>query len=43
MKKKYYRVFWPESQKFMENKECIQSEGMTYFVPCEIYDKVMKL
>lgn len=36
---KYYLISWPESQKFMKNKKCIQSEGMNYFVPCELYDK----
>ena len=39
-KTKYYLLEWPESQKFMENPECIQSEGMSYFVPCELYDKM---
>jgi hypothetical protein len=38
MKQKYYLVEWPESQSFMDNKKCIQSEGMSYFVPCEIYE-----
>ena len=37
---KYYRIQWPESQKFMKERGCIQSEGMTYFVPCELYDKM---
>jgi hypothetical protein len=36
--KKYYLIEWPDSQPFIGNKECIQSEGMSYFVPCELYD-----
>lgn len=35
---KYYLIEWPDSQPFIGNKECIQSEGMSYFVPCELYD-----
>lgn len=38
--KKYYCIQWPESKAFMKNKECIQGQGMTFFVPCEIYEKV---
>ena len=30
---------WPESQEFIGNSECIQSEGMSFFVPCELVDK----
>lgn len=36
--KQYYLIDWPESQKFMNNPECIQSEGMSYFVPCSLYE-----
>jgi hypothetical protein len=36
---KYYLIEWPESKKFMKNKLCIQSAGMSFFVPCSIYDK----
>lgn len=36
---KYYLVDWPESQRFMDNKDCIQSEGMSYFVPCELVEQ----
>ena len=41
MMEKYYLIDWPDSQKFMHNKSCIQSQGMSYFVPCKLYDKVM--
>lgn len=37
---KYYLIDWPQSQPFMENSRCIQSEGMSYFVPCDLYDKL---
>jgi hypothetical protein len=37
-KRKYYYVEWPESQYFMDNPDCIQSDGMSYFVPCDVYD-----
>ena len=39
---KYYLVEYPESKKFKKLEGCIQSEGMSYFVPCEVYDKVME-
>ena len=39
---KYYLVEYPESKKFKKLDGCIQSEGMSYFVPCEVYDKTMK-
>lgn len=38
-RQKYYLIEWPESQKFMGHRDCIQSEGMSYFVPCDLYDK----
>lgn len=38
---KYYYVQWPQSKRFMKNKQCIQGDGMNYFVPCEIYDELM--
>ena len=36
---KYYYLEWPDSQGFCHKKGCIQSEGMSCFVPCELYDK----
>lgn len=38
-KQKYYRVEWPDSQQFIGHPDCIQSDDMSYFVPCELYDK----
>ena len=38
MRQKYYLIEWPESQEFIGNKNCIQSEGMSFFVPCELWD-----
>ena len=35
---KYYLIEWPESQEFMDNPECIPSEEMSFFVPCELYE-----
>lgn len=35
----YYLIEWPESQKWMDCREAVQSEGMSYFVPCKLYDK----
>ena len=35
---KYYLIEWPESKRFMKDKRCIQSHGMSFFVPCELYD-----
>ena len=37
-KQKYYLVEWPESQPYIGNKDCIQSEGMSFFVPCNLID-----
>lgn len=38
MRQKYYLIEWPESQKYKKCEGCIQFEGMTYLVPCELYD-----
>ena len=38
MKQKYYLLEWPESQKYLHLDGVIQSEGMSCFVPCELYD-----
>ena len=35
---KYYLIEWPESKRFMKDKRCIQSHGMSFFVPCELYE-----
>ena len=35
----YYLIEWPESREFIGNKDCIQAEGMAFFVPCELWDK----
>jgi hypothetical protein len=35
---KYYLITWPESQMFLHDESCIQSEGMSCFVPCELWD-----
>ena len=40
MKQKYYLIDYPESKRFKRLKGSIQSEGMSYFVPCELYDKM---
>lgn len=37
---KYYLIEWPESQKFMEYEECIGTDDMAYFVPCDLYDQI---
>lgn len=42
MRQKYYLIEWPESQEFIGNKDCIQSEGMSFFVPCELWDNRKK-
>ena len=39
MRQKYYLIEWPESRFYIGNNECIQSEGMSFFVPCEMLDK----
>ena len=36
---RYILVDWPESQKFMENEDCIISEDSSCFVPEDIYYK----
>lgn len=38
-RQKYYLIKWPESHPYFKNPQCIQSEGMDYFVPCELFDK----
>lgn len=37
---KYYLLEWPESKKYLHNKECIRAfgKGMACFVPCDVYD-----
>ena len=35
---KYYLLQWPESQEFIGVEGCVQSENMSYFVPCELYE-----
>lgn len=35
---KYYLIPWPESKAFRNAPMCIQASGMSYFVPCEVYD-----
>lgn len=35
---KYYLITWPDSQYYMDCPEAIQSDGMSFFVPCEIVD-----
>ena len=40
---KYVRVDWPESQEWMDNDSCWQSEGCwgpSVFVPEELYNEV---
>lgn len=37
-KQKYYLVEWPESQEYMERDDCVPTDNMAYFVPCEVYD-----
>ena len=37
-KQKYYLVEWPESQEYMERDDCVPTDDMAYFVPCEVYD-----
>jgi hypothetical protein len=39
-KQKYYLVEWPESQEYMERNDCVPTDDMAYFVPCEVYDKI---
>jgi hypothetical protein len=37
-KQKYYLIEWPESQEYMERDDCVPTDNMAYFVPCEVYD-----
>lgn len=38
LKQKHYLVEWPESRDYIGHRDCVQSEGMSFFVPCELYD-----
>ena len=35
---KYYHLLWPESQEWLEHEQAIPSEGMSCFIPCNVYD-----
>ena len=35
---KYYLIKYPESKNFINTPDCLQYKGMTYLVPCEIYN-----
>ena len=37
-RQKYYLVEWPESKPFPRHPDCIQSDGMSFFIPCELID-----
>ena len=39
MNTKYYHIEWPESQEWMEHEQAIPVEGMSCFIPCDVYDK----
>ena len=37
-RQKYYLIDWPESKPYIHDERCIQSDGMSFFIPCELID-----